>query len=487
MASRRFSLSSSAAPAAHPPSVVLPRPADARTLAATPPRTGRESVAGAALALAALLATMAALVGILLTVAGPLAPPERPAVAGDGVASGVVRRFYAALNDSLAGGGTASLGAVAGPGLTLHRAGGDDVDPDGLAARLEALRQIAPDLRYSVDETVSAGDRVAVRLDVTGGPGTSWSTATQPGGGWGGTEVLRVADGRVVEYWPAPVELAISRRTAELTLPRQSGRVELSVVRFTLRAGAAIPDLAGPLDHLLLPEQGAVAVDLARDAMLWRGDAPRLGWEETARDGQTLALAPGDALLVPRYVTHTIRNPGNAPAALLGAAVLPVFALNFDNPQATGRVPPVVAVYGLTRLGVAQPAATWSGVAGTRLAVAIDACVAAVGQRLSVAWEPLLPGAAIPAHAVEGQEVVVPVAGGITYADDAPATHGNAYEVPGLAFATSRALAPELAPRGPLAARALVVSIDPVLFTGPVGNAASNSRPARGAGCGNAA
>ena len=463
-----------------------PCPADSRRPGLPPRPTGLARRAGLALAAAVLLATLAAAVRLVALAGGTLPLPGWAGQAAEGPEAAAARRFYAALDAALAGQDAAPLAAVIAPGIVVHGADGA-VQPGGLAARLKTLRQIAPDLRYAVEGTMSDGDRVAVRLDVAS-PGAARSGIGAPGGTLGsGSEVLRVADGRVVEYWPAPIELAISRRTAELTLPRQSGRVELSVVRFALRPGAAMPDLAGPLDHLLLPEQGAVSVDLTRDAMLWRGAAPRLGWEGTARDGQTLTLAPGDALLVPRNVTHTIRNPGHAPAALLGAAVLPVFALNFDNPQATGRVPPVVEVYGLTRLGVEQPAATRSGVAGTRLAVAFDACVAAVGQRLSVAWEPLLPGAAIPAHAVEGQEVVVPVAGGITYADDAPATHGNAYEVPGLAFATSRALAPELVQNGSLGARALVVRVAPVLFTGPVGNASSNSRPARGAGCGDAA
>ena len=205
---------------------------------------------------------------------------------------------------------------------------------------------------------------------------------------------------------------------------------------------------------------------------------------ETARTGQVVALGPGDALLVPRNVTHTIRNPGGTPAALLGAAVLPMAAFNLDLTHGSGQVPPIVAVYGLTRLGIAGTEEGWSGVVGTRLAVAFDACVAAIGQRLSVAWQPLLPGAAIPAHAVEGQEVVVPLGGGIGYAGEPAGFTSGAIGVPGLVYATAHGEAAALKAHGPLGARVLVVSIDPVLFTGPGGAPSSNARPARGAGCG---
>ena len=442
--------------------------------------------AGLALAAAVLLATLAAAVRLVAVAGGTLPLPGWAGQATEGPEAATARRFYAALNAALAGQGDAPSEALVAPGVVVHGAHGAAV-PDGLAARLEALRQIAPDLRYVVDETVSDGDRVAVRLDVVGPDAARPSLGAADGTLWSGSEMLRVTGGRVVEYWPAPVELAVARRTADLTIPRQTGSVEISVVRFTLRPGAAMPDVVGPLDHLLVPEQGTIAVDLARPAMLWRGDAPAAGWVETARTGQVVALGPGDALLVPRNVTHTIRNAGGAPAALLGAAVLPVAAFNLDLTHGSGEVSPLVAAYGRSRLGIAGTQEGWSGVAGTRLALAFDACEAAIGQRLSVAWEPLLPGATIPAHAVEGQEVVVPLGGSIGYAGEPPGFSSAAIGVPGLAFATAHGMAAALEAHGPLGAGALVVSIDPVLFTGPGGAPSSNSRPARGAGCGDAA
>ena len=459
------------------------RPADGRRPCLPNRPTGSARRAGLALAAAVLLATLVAVARLVAVAGGTPVLPGWAGPAAEGPEAATARRFYAALDAALAGEGDAPLAALVAPGAVVHGVDGA-VQPGGLAARLEALRQVAPDLRYVVDETVADGDRVAVRLDAVAPDAARSSLGAADGTLWSGTEMLRVADGRVAEYWPAPVELAVARRTADLTIPRQSGRVELSVVRFTLRPGAAMPDVVGPLDHLLVAEQGTIAVEVARDAMLWRGDAPAAGWVETTRSGQTVALAPGDALLVPRNVTHTIRNAGGTPATLLGAAVLPISALSLDQTSGAGRTPPIVEVYSLTRLGVTQSAGGWGGVAGTRLAVAFDACLAAIGQRLSVAWEPLLPGATIPAHAVEGQKVVVTLGGTIGYAGDPTGLDGNAYHAPGLAFATSRGMASALAPQGSLGARALVISVDPVLFTGPGGSAAGKTRPARGAGCG---
>ncbi|HEU0103198.1 MAG TPA: ester cyclase [Mycobacteriales bacterium] len=60
-----------------------------------------------------------------------------------------------------------------------------------------------PDLRIGLDDVIAAGDRVAARWTAQGTHRSSFLGIAATGNQvrWGGTDVYRLADGRVAEWW----------------------------------------------------------------------------------------------------------------------------------------------------------------------------------------------------------------------------------------------------------------------------------------------
>ena len=123
----------------------------------------------------------------------------------------LVRRF---VEEVLVGGDFAALAELTTCTCVDHAASAGQ--PGGLArvARLmTAWRAAFPDLAIAVEDLVAAGDRVAARWTLSGThrgpflgrPPTGRRVAVA------GTEVYRLADGRIVERWAA-VDLAGLRR-----------------------------------------------------------------------------------------------------------------------------------------------------------------------------------------------------------------------------------------------------------------------------------
>ena len=437
-----------------------PRPPDSRRPGLPRRPTGAARRAGLALAAAVLLATLAAAVRLVAVAGGTLPLPGWAGQAAEGPEAAAARRFYAALDAALAGQGDAPLAALVAPGAVVHGADGAAV-PGGLDGWLATLRE-ADGVRLAVRDLAVDGDRVAARVAVAASAGWPSLGAATDGPLWSGSEVLRVVGGRVVEYWPAPAASLLPSRAPTLTIPRQSGRIELSLVRFRLAPEAALHDVSGPLDHLIVPEVGEVTVRVDGEARHWHGDAPDAGWATTARTGQTVALGPGDALLVPAGVEQSVRNDGDAPATLLGAALLPIERLAGVSRAAMDQTGSLLALHGLTPLGSVTKVALPPGVAATHLVIAFDGCVSATTVAVRLGWLPLGPGAAVPAHSVAGQEVLVPQGGGLALADPDRRVAAGAVAVPGLAFATADGFAPRLALSGSVASRVLVLEVEPV-------------------------
>ena len=438
-----------------------PRPLDSRRPDPPPRPTGRARRVGLALAAAVLLATLAAAVRLVAVVGGTLPFPGWAGQATEGPEAGTARRFYAALDAALAGQGDAPLAGLVAPGIVVHGADGAAV-PGGLDGWLATLRETGG-VRLAVRDLAADGDRVAARVAVAASD-AGWPSlgAAADGPLWSGSEVLRVVGGRVVEYWPATAASLLPSRAPTLTIPRQSGRIELSLVRFRLAPEAALHDFSGPLDHLLVPEAGEVTVQVDGETRHWRGDAPDAGWATTARTGQTVALGPGDALLVPAGVEQTVRNDGDAPATLLGAALLPIERLTGTSRMARDEADSLLGVHGFTPLGAVTKVALPPGVAATHLAVAFDGCVSATTVAVRLGWLPLGPGAAVPARHVNGQEVLVPQGASLALADPDRLVASGAVAVPGLAFATADGFAPRLALSGSVASRVLVLEVEPI-------------------------
>jgi steroid delta-isomerase-like uncharacterized protein len=90
--------------------------------------------------------------------------------------------------------------------------------PDGLKPIVLAMRRAFPDLHFSIEDVVAAGDAVAIRTTMTGTHhGDLFGTPpTHRRVRVNQIQIERVQDGRIVEHW---------RVTDELTLMKQLGVV----------------------------------------------------------------------------------------------------------------------------------------------------------------------------------------------------------------------------------------------------------------------
>jgi steroid delta-isomerase-like uncharacterized protein len=98
---------------------------------------------------------------------------------------------------------------------------GQAPDRDGHRRVVEMVRAGMPDIREQIEDLFGEGDRVVYRWtvsathtgDVLGAPGTGRSVS------FGGIEIYRVADGRIVERWGVFEQLALLRQLGVLTKP----------------------------------------------------------------------------------------------------------------------------------------------------------------------------------------------------------------------------------------------------------------------------
>jgi predicted ester cyclase len=77
---------------------------------------------------------------------------------------------------------------------------------EGLAALREAflgLHQVFPDLRITIEDVIAADDRVAARWTARGTHRAEFLGIAPTGTPvcWGGTDIYRLVDGKIVEWW----------------------------------------------------------------------------------------------------------------------------------------------------------------------------------------------------------------------------------------------------------------------------------------------
>jgi steroid delta-isomerase-like uncharacterized protein len=97
-----------------------------------------------------------------------------------------------------------ALDSIAGPQITDHNpAPGQGPHAGGIKQTIRFVRAAFPDWRYTIEDTVAEGDRVAVRWTARGThqgefmgipPTGKQSTLT-------GINIFRIEDGRIGEYW----------------------------------------------------------------------------------------------------------------------------------------------------------------------------------------------------------------------------------------------------------------------------------------------
>src|SRR5918995_4869209 len=155
------------------------------------------------------LLTLFVVAGVVL-IAGSFLVQPAPLASASGNTE-VIRRFYAAANETIATGDTTALHAVVAP----HFVDQDPVpgmkpDRGGLEGYLAALHAVVPNTELLVEAIVAGGDQAMARVAVRGGRGSSLlrgAVVDQPEP-WGSVDVFRIAGGKVVERWSQTDELS---------------------------------------------------------------------------------------------------------------------------------------------------------------------------------------------------------------------------------------------------------------------------------------
>jgi predicted ester cyclase len=135
------------------------------------------------------------------------------------------------------------------PDVVLHGYPAGLQGHDGLRAFHEALWGAFPDVRLTVEDLVVESDRAALRYRLQGTHGGPYLGVAPTGLRFDveGLTLLRVAEGRVVEEWHSPTELAILRQLGAVRAnvphagrergepPRRSASAEAAALRLDER------------------------------------------------------------------------------------------------------------------------------------------------------------------------------------------------------------------------------------------------------------
>lgn len=99
------------------------------------------------------------------------------------------------------------LGEFVEPDLRVHPGtpgtAPDTVGVDALGESFQRFRSTFPDLHITIEEMVAEGDLVAARWTATGTHAGNLAGIAATGNAvrWGGTDVYRLVDGKVAEWW----------------------------------------------------------------------------------------------------------------------------------------------------------------------------------------------------------------------------------------------------------------------------------------------
>jgi steroid delta-isomerase-like uncharacterized protein len=136
----------------------------------------------------------------------------------------IVRRFIEAVQNE---GDLAALDALVAPGYVNHSTPpGVPPDREGLKQLTALFRAAFPDGRMTIEEMVAEGDRVATRKtfrgthrgELLGLPPTGRAVEIAL------LDLVRLADGQVVESWSVADELGLLRQLGALPSPGPASR-----------------------------------------------------------------------------------------------------------------------------------------------------------------------------------------------------------------------------------------------------------------------
>jgi steroid delta-isomerase-like uncharacterized protein len=112
----------------------------------------------------------------------------------------IARRF---IEDVWNGGDLAVAEELLAPALVNHDPDGRTTDRAGFLAFIRQTRKAMPDIRFTIDDMIAEGDRVATRVTITAKPDGDGETSPPTGQPvtWTGIGIIRVGDGKIVEQW----------------------------------------------------------------------------------------------------------------------------------------------------------------------------------------------------------------------------------------------------------------------------------------------
>ena len=213
-------------------------------------------------------------------------------------------------------------------------------------------------------------------------------------GAWGPLEVLRIADGRVVERWGGRPDSALFEPLGETALPASppsTGSSSLVLHRLHLAPRARVQVDDGADLGLVVVEDGAVTVE------------PQAGVPD-----RPVALAAGGTFFAPGGAPYALRNPGSVPAETLVIALLALEETAHGDAGAHPAAQPSVD-------RTALPATRTPGVA-TQILTGVGGVQPSAGGRLAVGRIRLAPGADLALSGAPGPLVVAVEAGGVDVA-----------------------------------------------------------------------
>ena len=99
---------------------------------------------------------------------------------------------------------------------------------EGFKQWVTALRTAFPDIHYTVDDLIEAGDKLVLRLTASGTMSGDFAgmPATGKHATWTEIHILRVASGHVLEHWGLVQELGMMVQLGVIPAP---GRVAVAV------------------------------------------------------------------------------------------------------------------------------------------------------------------------------------------------------------------------------------------------------------------
>jgi predicted ester cyclase len=106
--------------------------------------------------------------------------------------------------------------------------GGTSPTRDGFKQWVKAFRTAFPDITYTVDDSIEAGDKLVLRLTASGTMRGDFAgmPATSKHATWTEIHILRVSNGHVLEHWGLVQELGMMIQLGVIPAP---GRVAVAV------------------------------------------------------------------------------------------------------------------------------------------------------------------------------------------------------------------------------------------------------------------